>query len=56
MDRIAEYAPPWKSPMPLANGEWGYGAASVGGVVEQARLFVRQQLITTSMTGQPSIW
>jgi hypothetical protein len=56
MDRVAEYAPPHKTPMPLANGEWGYGAAVVGGQAEQARLFVRQQLITSSMTGQPSIW
>lgn len=56
MDRVAEYAPPHKTPMPVANGEWGYGAAVVGSLAEQARLFVRQQLITSSMTGQPSIW
>ena len=46
MDRVAEYAPPRKTAMPLANGEWGYGAAVVGSLEMQARLFVRQQLIT----------
>ena len=53
---LAEYAPPWKVPVPFANGEWGYGSDTVGGLDQQARLFIRQQLITTSMTGQASIW
>ena len=56
MDRVAEYAPPYKTPIPVANGEWGYGAAVVGSLKEQAELFVRQQLITSSVTRQPSIW
>ena len=55
-DLLAEYAPPWKTPMPFSNGEWGYGAGNVGGADELARLFVRQQLITTSVTGEASIW
>ena len=56
IDRVAEYAPLHKTPMPVANGEWGYGSAVVGGTTEQARLFVRQQLITAATLGQPSIW
>ena len=30
-DLVAEYAPPFKTPVPLVSGEWGYGAAVVGG-------------------------
>ena len=39
------------------SGEWGYGAAVVGGLDVQAQIFVRLQLVTTCATGgQPSIW
>ena len=26
-DLVAEYAPPWRTPIPVVSGEWGYGAA-----------------------------
>ena len=55
-DLIAEYAPFETTNKPMLNGEWGYGATTVGGLLKQAELFLRVILITTSTTHQPSIW
>ena len=57
---VSEYAPVSKLARglpPVLSGEWGYGAASVGGKLEQAELLARVLLLTTSRSGgQPSIW
>eukprot|EP00656_Telonema_subtile_P034507 TRINITY_DN38584_c0_g1_i1.p1 TRINITY_DN38584_c0_g1~~TRINITY_DN38584_c0_g1_i1.p1 ORF type:complete len:316 (+),score=46.39 TRINITY_DN38584_c0_g1_i1:264-1211(+) len=53
---VSEYAPLEKAPMAVLSGEWGYGADTVGGAMEQAELLVRVMLLTTALSGQPSIW
>ena len=56
---VREYAPMDKAAIggpPVLSGEWGYGAFTVGGKMQEAMLFARVLLLTTAKTGQPSIW
>ena len=55
-DLVAEYAPFEKTNMPIVNGEWGYGATTLGSYTKQAEMLARVLLITTSTLNQPSIW
>ena len=48
MDKAAICGPP------VLSGEWGYGALTVGGKMQEAMLFARVLLLTTAKTGQPS--
>ena len=56
-DLVAEYAPFETTNKPIWNGEWGYGAVTLGGsLYKQAEMFVRVTMVCTTTLNQPSIW
>ena len=40
-DLVAEYAPFEKTNMPIVNGEWGYGATTLGSYTKQAEMLAQ---------------